>query len=104
MHSSSPVLSWWEGRYVFGVGKVGDYVIADSSYREIARFSSARHRRPDAARHVPTDVNLARAVLRIAATGLGDGAADSPTQPGSPSEVRDALPIGGVRRTPSSTG
>jgi hypothetical protein len=43
----SPVLSWWEGRYVFGVGKVGDYVIADSSYREIARFSSARHRRPD---------------------------------------------------------
>jgi hypothetical protein len=42
-----PVLSWWEGRYVFGVGKVGDYVIMDDSYREIARFSSARHRRPD---------------------------------------------------------
>jgi Arylsulfotransferase (ASST) len=41
-----PVLSWWEGRYVFGVGKVGDYVIMDGSYREIARFSSARHR-PD---------------------------------------------------------
>ncbi len=43
----APVLSWWEGRYVFGVGKVGDYVIVDTSYREIARFSSARHRRPD---------------------------------------------------------
>jgi hypothetical protein len=42
-----PVLTWWEGRYVRGVGKVGDYVIADASYREIARFSSARHRRPD---------------------------------------------------------
>jgi hypothetical protein len=42
-----PVLSWWEGRYVFGVGKVGEYVIVDDTYREIARFSSARHRRPD---------------------------------------------------------
>ena len=42
-----PVLSWWEGRYVFGVGKVGDYVIVDASYRELARFSSAGHRRPD---------------------------------------------------------
>ena len=42
-----PVLSWWEGRYVFGVGKVGEYVIVDASYRELARFSSARHRRPD---------------------------------------------------------
>jgi hypothetical protein len=41
------VLSWWEGRYVFGVGKVGEYVIVDESYRELARFSSARHRRPD---------------------------------------------------------
>lgn len=43
----APVLSWWEGRYVRGVGKVGAYVIMDASYREIARFSSARHRRPD---------------------------------------------------------
>jgi Arylsulfotransferase (ASST) len=42
-----PVLTWWEGRYVRGVGKVGDYVVMDESYREIARFSSARHRRPD---------------------------------------------------------
>ena len=32
---------------MFGVGKVGDYVIMDDSYREIARFSSAGHRRPD---------------------------------------------------------
>jgi hypothetical protein len=42
-----PVLTWWEGRYQLGVGKVGDYVITDGSYRELARFSSARHRRPD---------------------------------------------------------
>ncbi len=46
LHGRS-VLSWWEGRYVFGVGKVGEYVIVDDSYRQIARFSSARHRRPD---------------------------------------------------------
>jgi hypothetical protein len=41
-----PVLTWWEGRYVFGVGKVGNYVIMDDSYRVIARFSAPRHR-PD---------------------------------------------------------
>ena len=29
MLRGAPVLSWWEGRYVFGVGKVGDYVIMD---------------------------------------------------------------------------
>ena len=42
-----PVLTWWEGRYVRGVGKVGDYVVMDSSYRELARFSSGGQRRPD---------------------------------------------------------
>jgi len=42
-----PVLTWWEGRYVTGVGKVGDYVVMDATYREIARFPSARGRRPD---------------------------------------------------------
>ena len=47
MLRGKPVLSWWEGRYVFGVGKIGEYVIVDASYRELARFSSARHRRPD---------------------------------------------------------
>jgi Arylsulfotransferase (ASST) len=31
-----PVLTWWEGRVVAGHG-VGDYVIFDDSYREIAR-------------------------------------------------------------------
>jgi hypothetical protein len=51
-----PVLSWWEGRYVFGVGKVGDYVIVDSSYRVIARFSSAGHR-PDFHEVLLTDHN-----------------------------------------------
>jgi hypothetical protein len=51
-----PVLSWWQGRYVFGVGKIGDYVIMDASYREIARFSSAGHR-PDFHEVMLTDHN-----------------------------------------------
>jgi arylsulfotransferase ASST len=51
-----PVLSWWEGRYVFGVGKVGDYVIVDDTYRLIARFSSAGHR-PDFHEVMLTDHN-----------------------------------------------
>jgi hypothetical protein len=57
MLRGKPVLSWWEGRYVFGVGKVGDYVIVDVSYREIARFSSAAHRRPDFHEVLLTDDN-----------------------------------------------
>jgi Arylsulfotransferase (ASST) len=36
-----PVLTWWEGKVVRGLG-VGDWVVADSSYRELARFSAAR--------------------------------------------------------------
>jgi arylsulfotransferase ASST len=51
-----PVLSWWEGRYVFGVGKIGDYVIVDDSYRQVARFSSAGHR-PDFHEVLLTDHN-----------------------------------------------
>jgi hypothetical protein len=43
----APVLTWWEGHFVKGVGKVGDYVVMNTSYREIARFPSAKGRRPD---------------------------------------------------------
>jgi hypothetical protein len=43
----APVLTWWEGRHIRGVGKVGEYVVLDASYRQIARFSSAHGRRPD---------------------------------------------------------
>ena len=32
-----PALSWWEGRTKHGLG-IGDHVIADHAYREIARF------------------------------------------------------------------
>src|SRR5918912_640287 len=36
-YKGRPVLTWWEGSVVYGHG-VGDYVIFDDSYREIARF------------------------------------------------------------------
>src|SRR5215211_3847488 len=39
-YRSKPVLSWWEGRVVLGHG-VGEYVIFDDSYREIARVRAA---------------------------------------------------------------
>ena len=35
-YRDKPVLTWWEGEVVFGHG-VGEYVIFDDSYREIAR-------------------------------------------------------------------
>ena len=47
LYKGRPVLSWWEGRHVKGVGKVGEYVVMDTRYREIARFTSADHLRPD---------------------------------------------------------
>src|SRR5262249_13765196 len=36
-----PVLTWWEGKSVNGLG-VGEWVVVDTSYREVARFSAAR--------------------------------------------------------------
>jgi hypothetical protein len=36
-----PVLTWWEGKVVDGLG-VGEWVVLDSSYRELARVSPAR--------------------------------------------------------------
>jgi hypothetical protein len=47
IYKGRPVLSWWEGSHVRGVGKVGKYVIVDQSYREIARFSAGHKLRPD---------------------------------------------------------
>jgi hypothetical protein len=46
-YRGKPVLTWWEGRHIRGVGKVGQYVMVDQSYREIARFSAGRKLRPD---------------------------------------------------------
>jgi hypothetical protein len=36
-----PVLTWWEGKAVHGLGD-GEWVVLDASYRELARFSTAR--------------------------------------------------------------
>jgi len=36
-----PVLTWWEGKSVKGV-RVGEWVVLDTSYREVARFAAAR--------------------------------------------------------------
>jgi hypothetical protein len=36
-----PVLTWWEGKSVKGLGE-GEWVVLDTSYREVARFSTAR--------------------------------------------------------------
>jgi len=40
-YRGSPVLTWWEGRIELGHG-VGEYVIADASYRTIRRIEAAR--------------------------------------------------------------
>jgi hypothetical protein len=47
LYKGRPVLTWWEGRYVEGVGRVGEYVLMDSTYRQIARFTAAHELRPD---------------------------------------------------------
>jgi hypothetical protein len=54
-----PVLTWWEGRFEEGIGRVGQYVIMDSSYREIARFRAARGRLPDFHEFLITERNTA---------------------------------------------
>ena len=40
IYRGSPVLTWWQGRIELGHG-VGEYVIADSSYRTIRRVQAA---------------------------------------------------------------
>ncbi len=45
-YRSSPVLTWWEGSIELGHG-VGEYVIADASYRPIRRVQAARGLRGD---------------------------------------------------------
>jgi hypothetical protein len=37
LYRGAPVLTWWEGKTVQGLG-VGEHVVFDQSYREIARF------------------------------------------------------------------
>lgn len=46
-YKGAPVLTWWEGKHDEGVGLRGSYVVMDASYREIARFRSRDHLKPD---------------------------------------------------------
>jgi hypothetical protein len=46
VYKGEPVLTWWEGKAGHGLG-VGEHVIFDSSYREVARFPAGRGRRSD---------------------------------------------------------
>lgn len=45
-YQGEPVLTWWEGRSYRGWGE-GEFVIADTSYREIARIEAGNGRRGD---------------------------------------------------------
>jgi hypothetical protein len=45
-YRGDPVLTWWEGSIELGHG-VGEYVIADSSYRTVRRVQAARRLRGD---------------------------------------------------------
>jgi hypothetical protein len=46
-YKGKPVLSWWEGRHIQGVGHVGQYVIVDDSYSVVARFKAGHGIPPD---------------------------------------------------------
>ncbi len=60
-YRGSPVLTWWEGSIELGHG-VGEYVIADTSYRTVRRVQAGNRLRGDlhefvhhAARHRAAD-------------------------------------------------
>jgi hypothetical protein len=46
LYKGKPVLTWWEGKSVAGLAD-GEWVVVDSSYRELARFSAAKGRDAD---------------------------------------------------------
>src|SRR5947207_7172252 len=46
LYKGKPVLTWWEGKTVAGLAE-GEWVVLDSSYRELARFSAANGRHGD---------------------------------------------------------
>jgi hypothetical protein len=57
-YRGSPVLTWWEGSIELGHG-VGEYVIADASYRTIRRVQAARGLRGDLHEFVITPYDTA---------------------------------------------
>jgi Arylsulfotransferase (ASST) len=80
-YQDRPVLTWWEGKVVQAHG-VGEYVIFDNSYREIARVRAGKGHRGDLHEFLitPQDTALLTAynVVRMDLSGVGgpqDGAA-----------------------------
>ncbi len=75
-YRGSPVLTWWQGNIELGHG-VGEYVIADSSYRTIRRVQAARGLRGDLHEFVitPRDTALLTtyAVVRADLSAAGGG-------------------------------
>ena len=58
LYHGKPVLTWWEGKVVHGLAD-GEWVVVDASYRELARFSTARGRHGDLHEFVITPQNTA---------------------------------------------
>ena len=58
LYHGKPVLTWWEGKVVHGLAD-GEWVVLDSSYRELARFSAANGRHGDLHEFVITPQNTA---------------------------------------------
>jgi hypothetical protein len=89
-YRGKPVLTWWEGRHIRGVGSVGEYVIVDQSYREIARFSAGRGLRPDFHEYLltPEGTALVTVYERVPAdlSGVG-GASDGSVYSGVVQEL-----------------
>ena len=86
---ADPVLTWWEGKVVSGHG-VGEYVIFDGSYREIARVQAGNgyQGRPARVPHHPAGHGAAHGLqpgaLRTSPTlgGPEDGQGDGGYSPG----------------------
>jgi outer membrane protein assembly factor BamB len=65
----APVLTWWEGANNAGIG-VGQYVVVDASYRELARISGQSGRQADLHELLLTN---RRTALFFADAGVGPG-------------------------------
>jgi hypothetical protein len=75
-YRGDPVLTWWEGKSQKGTG-VGECVIVDASYREIARFKASNGLPVDLHEFIvtPHDTALVTSneVRRMDLTGMGGG-------------------------------
>ena len=68
LYHGKPVLTWWEGKVVHGLAD-GEWVVLDSSYRELARFPAANGRHGDLHEFVITPHNTALVTSNEVVTG-----------------------------------